>query len=159
MADTIGKINENIQYLESIHKKFNDSTEEGKWTLMERLYSSVNKSLAQWSSQLTKNTRTFEEHFVKTFKYSKKEYDSMLEVPAVDIARAGEGLRGRRVLQVLHGAGDQEGQAPRLRGLHQVGDQVRGDQALPRRRRQEQEHRQEPHAAQGTVPSASKPPP
>jgi len=89
VADTIGKINENIQYLESIHKKFNDSTEEGKWTVMENLYSCVNTSLTRWSQQLKKNTSVFEEHFIKTFRYSKQEYDSMLEVQPGNAAGAG----------------------------------------------------------------------
>lgn len=80
VSETIIRICDQANYLRDLHKKFNDNVKEGKWELMHRMYEIMSGSLSRWGVLLKKNSQMMNEHLVKTFKYSKKEYDSMLDL-------------------------------------------------------------------------------
>lgn len=79
-CDSVTKICEQLNYLQLLHKRFNDSVKEGKWELMEKMYGIMSNSMKRWGTEMRKNTKIIDEHLIKTIKYSKKEYDSMLDL-------------------------------------------------------------------------------
>lgn len=50
VSTTISLICDEMEVMESIHKKFNSMVKEGKWNLMESLYGILKKNLRSWGS-------------------------------------------------------------------------------------------------------------
>ena len=80
LVETIARLCDQFKQLSDVHKKFNDTTNEGKWDLPQKLYDVMNQSLARWGVSIRKNTNVITEHMTKTFRFSKMEYDSMTEL-------------------------------------------------------------------------------
>lgn len=51
-SDTIDKMCDQINYLASVHKRFNDQSKEGKWDLMQKMYQTMNTSYSKWGNQI-----------------------------------------------------------------------------------------------------------
>ena len=81
-CSTVNKLCEQIHSLSGIHRKFNDVVKEGKWTLMEQLYSILNNSLSNWGRYMKKSSESVSNHILSTFQYTMKEYDSIYELIA-----------------------------------------------------------------------------
>lgn len=79
-SDTIIRVCDQLNQLSLIHKRFNDNVQEGKWDLMQKLYDIMSHNLQKWSTILRKNSTVVQEHLMKTFKYSKKEYESVTDL-------------------------------------------------------------------------------
>ena len=47
---------------------------------MQKLYDIMSHSLQNWGSIMRKNSTVVQEHLIKTFKYSKKEYESVIDL-------------------------------------------------------------------------------
>lgn len=48
VSDTISRMTDQMAYLSSVHKRFNDHFKEGKWDLMQKMYQTMNTSYSKW---------------------------------------------------------------------------------------------------------------
>lgn len=81
-CSTVNRLCEQVHSLSAIHAKFNELVKEGKWTLMEQLYSILGNSLANWGRYMKKSSESVRNHIHCTFQYSMKEFDSIHELIA-----------------------------------------------------------------------------
>jgi Na+/phosphate symporter len=51
VSDTIGRMCDQINYLASVHKRFNDQCKEGKWDLMQKMYQTMSNSFSKWGKR------------------------------------------------------------------------------------------------------------